>query len=133
MAEAVIGKIKKRQYPKNMYQLKSLLSGFMLLPALYVQARDGRGICKKESFDLAGVDFDSEEWAIMDEVSEIRADWSYEISPIKKRLMCYPHVLIRYFAKRFAPTIPDKIGYLLTAEFYSRMTELTSLMKEKLK
>ena len=69
----------------------------------------------------------------MDEVSEIRADWSYEISPIKKWLMCHPHVLSRYFVKNFAPAIPEKIGRVLTAKFYSRMVELASLMKEKLK
>lgn len=132
MAEAIIGKIENRQYPKNMYQLKSLLSGFMLLPALYVQARDGRGICKKESFALARSDFDPVHWAIMNKVSEIRADWSYEISALKKLLMCHPHVLCWYFAKNFAPTIPEKIGRVLTAQFYSRMDKLALLMMEML-
>ena len=131
MTDAIIRKIKNRQYPNNMYQLKSLLSGFMLLPALYVQTRDGRGIYKKESFDLARVDFDSLDWAIMDKVSEIRADWNYEVSALKKRMMCHTHVLSRYFAKRFAPKIPERIGSVLTAEFYSRMGKLASLMIEK--
>lgn len=132
MADTIIRKIENRRYPTNVYQLKSLLSQFMLLPTLYIQARDGRGIYKKESFDLARIDFDSEEWAIMDEVSEIRADWSYEISPIKKWLMCHPHVLSRYFAKNFAPAIPEKISHVLTTEFYSRIAKLASLMKEML-
>ena len=132
MAEAIIRKIKLRQYPVNMCQLKSLLSGFMLLPSLYIQARDRRGIYKKESFDLVRVDFDSAHWAIMDEVSEIRADWSYEISPIKKWLMCHPYVLSRYFAKNFAPAIPEKIGRVLAAKFYARMEKLALLMKEML-
>lgn len=133
MSDAIIGKIENRQYPTNVYQLKGLLSQFMLLPALYLQAKHGMGIYKKESFGATSVDFDSVEWAIMDEVSEIRADWSYEISLIKKWLMCHPHVLNRYFAKNFAPVIPQKISRVLTAKFYSRMAELASLMKEKLK
>jgi len=130
MAEAIIRKIKLRQYPVNMCQLKSLLSGFMLLPALYIRAKDGCRIYKKESFAVARSDFDSADWAIMDEVSEIRTNWNYEISPLKKRLMCHPHILSRYFAKNFAPAIPEKIGRVLTAEFYERMRKLAFLMKE---
>ena len=130
MADAVIGKIENRQYPANMYQLKSLLSRFMLLPALYVQAKDGRGVFKKESFDLARLDFDSADWAIMDEVSQIRAGWNCEISTFKKLMISHPHVISRYFVKRFGPAIPDKIGSVLTVDFYSRMKKLAVLMKE---
>ena len=130
MADAVIRKIENRQYPANMYQLKSLLSQFMLLPALYVQAKNGRGVFKRESFDLARIDFDSADWAIMDEVSQIRANWDCEISAFKKRLMSHPHVLSRYFTKRFGPEIPKKIGGVLTDEFYSRIKKLVVLMKE---
>jgi len=133
MANAIIRKIKNRQYPMNMCQLKSLLSQFMLLPALYIQAKDGGGIYKKESFALARADdFDSADWTILDEVSKIRMNWNYEISALTKRMMCRPHVLSRYFARRFGPAIPEKIGRVLTAEFYSRMEKLASLMKEML-
>lgn len=132
MADAIIKKIENRQYPANMYQLKGLLSQFMLLPALYVQAKDGGGVFKRESFDMARVDFDFTDWVIMDEVSEIRAGWSYEISTLKRRLMGHPHVLSRYFVKRFAPAIPEKIRPVLTAEFYARMEKLTLRIKEML-
>lgn len=132
MADAIIRKIENRQYPANMYQLKSLLSQFMLLPALYVQAKDGKGIFKRESFDLAKVDFTSGNWAIMDEVSQIRADWDCEMSAFKKRMMSHPCVLSRFFTKRFAPVIPAKIAGILTVEFYSRMRKLAILMKEML-
>lgn len=130
MANAIIRNIENRQYPTNVYQLKGLLSQFMLLPALYVQAKHGKGIYKKESFGVARSDFGSADWAIMDEVSEIRAGWSYGISPLQKWLMGHPHVLSRYYAKRFGPQIPEMIGSVLTAEFYSRMKKLAVLMKE---
>lgn len=132
MADSIIRKIESQKYPTNTYQLKGLLSEFMLLPALYLQEKNGCGVCKKESFALARADFSSVDWSIMDEVSEIRTNWNYEISPLKKRLMCHPHVLSRYFAKNFAPKIPEKIGGILTSEFYSRMGKLVLLMKEKL-
>lgn len=132
MDNAIIDKIADRRYPTNVYQLKGLLSQFMLLPALYIQAKDGCGIYKKESFAVARSDFDSADWAIMDEVSRIRMNWSYEISALKKRMMCHPHILSRYFARRFGPAIPEKIGCVLTAEFYVRMAKLASLMKKML-
>lgn len=67
--------LKKTAIPDNAYQLKSILSEFMLLPSLYVAARDGKGIFKKFSFEMAEADFNTEEWRIMKEVSEIRMKW----------------------------------------------------------
>lgn len=132
MANAIIRKIENRQYPMNMRQLKSLLSQFMLLPALYIQAKDGCDIYKKESFAVARSDFDSADWAIMDKVSEIRANWNCEISALKKWLMCHPHILSRFYAKHFGPAIPEKISQVLSPKFYARVEKLTLLMKEML-
>ena len=69
---------------------------------------------------------------MMDKVSKIRTDWNYEISAFRKRMMSHSHFLSRYFAKRFAPEIPKRISNALTAQFYSEMGILVSLMKEKL-
>lgn len=132
MASAIIRKIENHYYPTNMYQLKSLLSEFMLLPALYMQAKEGRGIYKKESFDLARVGFDSADWTIMDKASEIRTNWNYEISAFKGWMMSHTYFLSRFFAKRYGPKIPEKIGCVLTSEFYTRMEKLALLMKEVL-
>jgi len=81
MANNIIRKIDTKDFPKNMYQLKSLLSEFMLLPVLYVHARDGKGIYKKDSFEVAKVDFEDENWLIMNEVSYIRKIWDYQAGP----------------------------------------------------
>ena len=53
---------KNKLIPRNLYQLKSTLSKIMLLPTLYVQARDKRGVFKKDSFNLAKTDFKKEHW-----------------------------------------------------------------------
>lgn len=132
ISDDIINKTANRQYPKNIYQLKNLLSGFMLLPALYIQARDGKAAYKKDSFDMAKADFLPEDWEIMNIVSKIRADWNYKISTLKKRLMSHPHIISRYYIKKFGLRIPDEIGCSLTDEFYSRINKLTSLMKKEL-
>lgn len=118
--------------PKNVYQLKSLLSKFMLLPALYVQARDQRGIFKKHSFEAARKDFLAQEWEIIDEVSYIRKIWHYEISWIKKAIMSRPGKLSRKFAKHFAPKVPADINNKLSPDFYQSILSLTFLMQKKI-
>ena len=130
MADAIIQRIKRRQYPMNIYQLKSLLSQFMLLPALYIQARDERGIYKKESFKSAKVEFDSADWTIMDKVSEIRSNWNYRISGFRRWIMSRPSYLSRYVAKKLAPKIPKGLNDVLTPKFYSEIEKLVLLMKE---
>lgn len=132
MAETVIRKIENRQYPANMYQLKSLLSQFMLLPALYLQTKNGKGVFKRESFEKAKINFDSVDWSIMDEVSNIRANWNSEISVFKKRMLCSPNVLSRNFAKKYVPTISNRIKEILKDDFYYRMRHLVILMREDL-
>jgi len=84
LSSKVITRLSKYDYPKNAYRLKGLLSQFMLLPARFVQGRDGKGVYKKFSFAEARKDFSSEQWTIMDEVSEIRAGWHVDIPPLKK-------------------------------------------------
>ena len=132
MTDSILNKIRNQNYPWNMFQLKNLLSGFMLLPSLYIQSRYSKGIYKKESFNIASKDFNSADWAIMDEVSQIRADWSCETSSLLKKIIIRPHLVSRHIAQRFAPKIPANISSLLTQDFYFRMQKLVSLMKDNL-
>jgi len=41
--DSILRKLKEHPYPQNLYELKSLLSGIMLLPALYIQAQRRNG------------------------------------------------------------------------------------------
>jgi hypothetical protein len=131
-SDKILKKIKKYPHPKNLYQLKSLLSGFMLLPALYVQARDGKGVFKKYSFDAAKSDFINEEWAIMDEVSLIRKNWCYRMSSAKRWLFANAHPFARYLSQGYAPSIPLNIRQHMSEDFYARMIRLILSMRNKI-
>ena len=116
-----------------MYQLKSLLSEFMLMPALYVQARDKKGVFKKFSFDLARKDFSKNDWEIMDEVSEIRLIWHYKMGWIKKKLFTSTNPLYRKLITRYlSPKTPGDIKMKLPPAFYKNMKKLCSDMKKKI-
>jgi predicted nucleotidyltransferase len=127
----LLRKLETVRRPGNLFELKSTLSAFMLLPSLYVHARDGRGVFKKYSFSTAKPDFSPEEWAVMDEVSKIRADWQYHISPAKKWLLAKPHPVCRYFATNRGPRAPRRLKVFLNDEFYQRLAYLVEAMMAK--
>lgn len=132
LAHSVIIKIEWERFPANIYQLKHLLSEFMLLPALYIQAKEKRGIYKKCSFDLAKKDFKEEEWRIMDDVSEIRQNWNYSLSPLQRKMLTINHPAIRKIAVRyFSPPIPPGIKKKLNPDFYQRIYDLCLTMMDK--
>jgi hypothetical protein len=97
------------QYVKNLYELKSTLSKFMLLPALYVQLRDGKGVYKKDSFEAARRDFSASEWKIMGEISDIRSAWKQDLSAPRRWLISFHPSWTRKVAKHLAPAVPPRL------------------------
>ena len=132
MVDAVVLKIQHQRYPENIRHLKSLLSQFMLLPTLYYQAKNGKGIFKKESFEIVKQDFKEEDWLIMDRVSEIRRDWKFTISGANRILMSQNYSWSRYCAHWFAPKIPSKINKNLNHKFYHDIKHLSLEMKKNI-
>ena len=121
LCASLLGKLDRGWRPQNLYSLKSFLSEFMLLPALYVQARDRAGVFKKFSFSKARHDFTAEQWLIMDEISVIRAEWHYTINRWQKYLLTRSNKYFRKMAVQFAaPKIPDEIDQKLAGDFYER-------------
>lgn len=131
LARSVKTLIHRNESCKNLYFLKILLSQFMLLPALYIEIRNGRGIYKKTSFEAARADFDEKDWAVMDEISSIRESWCYEKNHLWMWVMTRPNKNLRAIARNHAPGIPKELRLRLTDDFFRRMTCLVDLMQEK--
>lgn len=132
LALGIRWQLENGRYPGNMYQLKGLLSRFMLLPVLYCQARDRKGIFKKFSFDAARKDFPASAWAIMDEVSAIRSAWHYSLDHLRRFLMTRRSPLWIRLKRRIGPRIPPGLKRKLSSGFYQRMLDLIEQMEEKL-
>lgn len=128
LAVGIHNRLRNGNFPRNMYDLKSLLSQFMLLPSLYIQLRDKKGIYKKKSFAEARKDFSPEVWSIMEEVSTIRKNWHYSINSIQKYIMTNPDFCARKLSKYIAPGIPDDILQVLTPHFYDRMADFSNIL-----
>jgi len=117
---------------QDLYKLKGALSLFMLLPALYVQARDGRGIYKKLSFATARGDFTAEEWTAMDQVSAIRREWVYDLSAFRRAVLRRPGPMRRHLMRLLAPPIPLGIRRHLNHKLLAGMDRLAQCMATKL-
>jgi hypothetical protein len=132
LGNSILKALQNKDYPNNMYQLKGLLSRFMLMPSFYVQMRDRKGVFKKLSFNEARVDFSEEDWAIMDDVSSLRENWHYDISSFRRWFMTRSRPVFRFLVKKCAPAIPDKMKNILSIDFYDRMIHLIKKMQGNL-
>lgn len=131
LSASIIHRIERRRFPANLYELKFVLSQFMLLPAMYVQARDGQGVFKKYTFDLARTDFRDDDWLVMDEVSAIRQNWEPVRQGVRWWLLTRGNKPIRSLTSRWAPGIPRSLQRVLTEDFYSRMQRLALRMRQR--
>jgi predicted nucleotidyltransferase len=130
LSKQLLDKINSKNYPTNCYQIKSLLSEFMMLPTLYYQAKEKKGIYKKYSFKMVKNDFSSS-WTIMDKVSLIRTNWSKYF--IKNELkITHNNYLTRYLFKKYNKKASANLLSILSNEFYSEMKALIIEMRSKL-
>ena len=122
--------IKKQMVPHSLYGIKSLLSEFMLLPAVYIQAKTGNGIFKKFSFNEAAADFTTGEWQCMNEVSEIRKNWNFK-GNAEAELRALRLSPIKQLSEKLHAPAPDVLRTRVTA-LLPQMQQLAATMKSKI-
>lgn len=118
--------------PETLYELKTLLSGFMLLPALYVQQRDGKAVFKKFSFEKAKNDFTDGEWKIMNDVSAIRQQWNQKNVLLQYEKIAARFAIIPFLAKFFRAKVTKDLKQKINKDFLKRMIQLTETMRTKI-
>ena len=88
LCHAIEREIDTGRYCVNLYQLKSHLSKVMLLPCLFLQAYEGEGVNKRDSFEQARSMFSTQHWSVIDQASYLRATWKkpgIPLSPVGRR------------------------------------------------
>lgn len=125
-------KISQNWTPRNMYQLKSFLSEIMLLPTLYYSAKHGKGIFKKQSFELVKNEFEISEWSPIQIASEIREDWVYHLNYFQRLIMTREEKLFRKITEKLiAPKIPVRFSKKLNTAFFQNLRQLMNSMRQK--
>ncbi|CAN5642135.1 hypothetical protein BH11BAC2_BH11BAC2_24750 [soil metagenome] len=119
--------------PSTFYAFKNLLSELMLLPALYLQARDQQPVFKKESFHKAKGDFTTSEWKIIEEVSAMRLSWDQSEVKANKEKWAAHLSMIPGMRKLLQINVPARYSTELTETFYSEIQQLTNAAEQKIK
>ncbi len=132
LSSTVLRQLKRKNYPTTVYGLKSLLSRFMLLPALYVQVRDGEGVWKADSFDKARTDFSAAAWSSMEIASRIRLNWQYDLSGLRRYFLTRGGAIGTMLRRKASPPIPPSIARLLSVEVFASMEDLVRAMRSNL-
>ncbi|MBL7928060.1 MAG: nucleotidyltransferase domain-containing protein [Bacteroidia bacterium] len=92
----------------NSYELKSFISRFFLMPALYYQARYGQGIYKRDSFELARQDFQQDMWESVQSLSKLRLSWKQDYSQVTSKLITAFYLWPSSLRKHLYPTVDAK-------------------------
>ncbi len=103
---AAIGKM-------NSYELKNFMSRFFLMPALYYQAKNQKGIYKKDSFRLARHDFPDNIWEPVSALSALRLHWVQQYPSMTNHLIkaffLWPSGIRKFFYPRASAQIKSTI------------------------
>lgn len=127
LSDSILNKIGSKKFLENRYGFKNLLSEFMLLPAVYFQAKTGKGIFKKLSFELLRKE-QGIMHGIMDEVSAIRETWEYKAP---EEFMRKLNSEGPYSSHRRTKLISGKLPYHLTNKFDDQMlVKMKDLVKD---
>jgi hypothetical protein len=93
----------------NSYEIKTLISRFFLMPALYYQARYKKGISKKDSFTSARSDFSTALWKPVTELSMLRTEWQQSFSWLTIQLIHTFFLWPSGYRKWVYPQPPEQI------------------------
>jgi hypothetical protein len=123
---------------RSHYDVEWTLGNAMLLPALYLQRRTGRFRYKRDTFQLAQVDFSHEEWEPIRQASEVRMALEPRIPPppiiVRLALLLRSPSLVQRWAirqprsRQAARNASRELG----ADFPQRVVRLLNSMRAKL-
>ncbi|MCX6276447.1 MAG: hypothetical protein NTV09_14705 [Bacteroidetes bacterium] len=133
LSQSVLRKLESKIFLENNYVFKNLLSEFMLLPAVFIQAKTGKGIFKKFSFDMIGKEM-GEKYDVMMEISGVRQKWQFKgtelLLKMNRRMNIFsPH---RY-AKSLSGSVPDEVRNIFDDAMLKRMREFVMDLIGRLK
>ena len=131
LAAVTLGQITRGPALSHAYRLKGLLSQFMLLPSLYLQARDGTAVFKRESFGLAARDFPPQLWSAMERISSVRLAWRYDMSALQRLALTRLVAPRRLCTRWFSPAVPESIRRALPPDLWSCAAALVRAMQER--
>lgn len=124
----------EKAFPKNLCAFKQYLSTFMLLPVLYLEAKDT--YCyKRSSFEICKDEFEPDAWAAMDQATAIRDRWSFTTPLLYRCLSKFranPMLGTKVYSN-LVRSLPKHFNNLANEEFYRQCSVLSELMLKNIR
>jgi len=130
--DSVEKKANKSELSSNLYELKCLLSEFMLLPSLYLQLSNNRGVYKKYSFELISPQLPDEANKVFDQVSKIRESWAWDTNRIYKLLLSRSIYLRPFLYRKFKIAVPKHIRSSINQVLIDNILSTTRMLRRKI-
>ncbi len=121
--QAIRSEVESRRYLQSWYACKSFLSKLLLLPAMYVQVRDNRGVFKAHSFASAKPDFSPEAWLAIEVATKLRTDWCPPRTGWR-RLKRRPDIIGMVARRRLSGRLPKELKQTMGGEMEHSVTQL---------
>lgn len=109
----------------NSYEIKTFISRFFLMPALYYQAKYKKGIYKRDSFTLVKNDFSEKLWEPVTNLSKLRSVWQQQYSSLTTGLIKSIYLWPSNIKKFAYPSAPKSI----TTEVMKNLPAIKSLLQ----
>lgn len=133
LSNSVLRKLESKVFLENNYVFKNLLSEFMLLPAVYIQAKAGKGVFKKFSFDMIRKDM-GEKYDVMSEISGVRQHWHYKAPELLLKMNRKMNIFSSHrYAKSLSGNVPDEIRNKFDDAMLERMKRFVKDLIGRLK
>ncbi|MEP7169703.1 MAG: hypothetical protein ABI855_10070 [Bacteroidota bacterium] len=132
LADGIMRKLNSKTFLENYYSFKNLLSEFMLLPALFIQAKTGNGIFKKFSFEKVRNEM-NEKYKVMDEISLLRTNWNYQPTAFYNFIRKNDFPFLKSIpSKYFSGSLSSEIKNNFDESFINSMKTFVNELKSKL-
>jgi hypothetical protein len=133
--EYICVQIQEPDYLKNWFSLKLFLQSILLLPTLFLQAKDV-SVYKRDSFEIARPYFSDEAWVIIDKATRIR-DLGVQKKLISERvdnlIVDLPNPwLASIVHRRFCNSVNDSVWEILSTGWLTEATQFVEEVKYKI-
>lgn len=130
LADSIEKKISSGSYLSSFYAFKNLISEFLLLPAVYIQAKTNVGVEKKDSFQLIHETYQHINWQFLDEVSALRSAWTQPEAHADAEAKAARFKGIPLLENNYRTRLPERYKTWLTDERKRALAALLTVLRE---
>jgi hypothetical protein len=132
LCSSLTSKAESNSPARTFHHFKSWVSQVLLLPAVYLQAKENKPVFKKESFNRLH-ELPATAAGIIQQYSKLRREWNQQEATINAELNFKRWSATGKLADRLATPVPERYKSWLSDTKRTEITKLTSLLLQSLR